>query len=648
MLHNTGTFDQNDVPIKQNNLSSEDRIISSNNIMSKSDQSGQIHFSVPYQVNLGLTPYNHGFEVSAQRFQNNGLPLNLNVQNNSVLTKNYPQVFTKAYHKQMDIDYNYLNSYKQPNYDVNHVNTPGMALSLRKHNEDTKTSDIKPQSDILTKISQESSYKIEVDLSRKPVNNVNTDSITDLSNKLLRDDSRKRLANTVKIIENIISHPSNSRKIKLEHNIKTENYEDLSETSDTDFVISESDYNDADDKRGMSKSYKPGINSLDTLCSTVKTENWLCDDDKASNKDIQETSTRTVVVPSILNIEQINPFLKDTHGVQSDETKNYDIIGAESSINVAKEIIKKGASLIATYFECPHCKLFFNNPKRFIIHTKWHTFGYITEKKLRSQKEKIVKPRSRKYKVSGSDDNTEEGIIPCTDCKRTFSSTPSLMNHRRKYHPTRLRECKICGKTMVGLAALRAHVTTHTTESRFQCEDCPKWFKYAHSLAKHRDTHLEKTEECPQCPKKFGSTALLNVHMKTHERVLRGATFRCTYCGKGFFESYSLQAHERTHRNERPFVCEICNTSFGTNSSLKRHLKVSHSTSKPFECTTCHRSFVSENIRDRHFIRYHGDPEEFKFMCKLCPCKYLNARELRRHIYKVHPKPKIKVEVGSD
>ncbi|XP_046975738.1 zinc finger protein 558-like [Vanessa cardui] len=163
-----------------------------------------------------------------------------------------------------------------------------------------------------------------------------------------------------------------------------------------------------------------------------------------------------------------------------------------------------------------------------------------------------------------------------------------------------------------------------------------------------RDQTQEKTHGCAQCPKKFGSRALLAVHMKTHERVLRGATFRCTYCGKGFFEAYSLQVHERTHRNERPFLCEICNTSFGTNSSLKRHLKVSHSTSKPFECATCHRSFVSEAIRDRHALRNHGNPEDFKFLCKLGPCKYLKLKDLRKHTYKAHPKGRRKRKPHSD
>lgn len=141
---------------------------------------------------------------------------------------------------------------------------------------------------------------------------------------------------------------------------------------------------------------------------------------------------------------------------------------------------------------------------------------------------------------------------------------------------------------------------------------------------------------------------LLRMHMKTHEKHLRGATFRCTYCAKGFFESYSLQVHERTHRNERPYLCEICKTSFGTNSSLKRHLKVSHSTSKPYECHICHRSFSTEVIRDRHELRLHGKPEDFKFPCKLCHCKYGQLKDLQKHVYKAHPKNKRKKKVKSD
>ncbi|PZC71726.1 hypothetical protein B5X24_HaOG212581 [Helicoverpa armigera] len=269
----------------------------------------------------------------------------------------------------------------------------------------------------------------------------------------------------------------------------------------------------------------------------------------------------------------------------------------------------------------------------------------------------------RHLKVSHSTSKPHQ----CTVCHRNFSTESIRDRHESrvhgkpedfkfpckqcacKSHPTRIRECKICHKSMSTWAALRVHMATHTAESGagYQCRECPKRFKYSHSLAKHSDTHLEKTHACTDCPKKFGSQALLKMHMKTHERMLRGATFRCTYCGKGFFESYSLQVHERTHRNERPYSCDICNTAFGTNSSLKRHLKVSHSTSKPHQCTVCRRNFSTESIRDRHESRVHGKPEDFKFPCKQCACKYLKLKDLQKHVYKMHPKGKRKKKSKS-
>ena len=59
-------------------------------------------------------------------------------------------------------------------------------------------------------------------------------------------------------------------------------------------------------------------------------------------------------------------------------------------------------------------------------------------------------------------------------------------------HPTRIRECRICHKTISSWTDLRAHLATHSAESGlgFQCSECPKRFKYSHSLAKHSDTHL--------------------------------------------------------------------------------------------------------------------------------------------------------------
>ncbi|XP_045771065.1 uncharacterized protein LOC123871352 isoform X2 [Maniola jurtina] len=549
-----------------------------------------------------------------------------------------------------------------------------------------------------------------------------------------QDSRRRSLENTVKMIENILSHSSNSRKSSStsypskssdsdqnvekdkpeikdaendslnksdinnsnttgegdssidnlsncdktdESNANTSNelddnanedeeMDDKNESNDESESESETDdvHNEA-----TNQSEKPAINTTEIVKEDVKSESeesssdedvkpmdLLNDNDIKTEDKSDEVIVKVEIVPNLVDVEHLNPFYRDVFGIQSEDLENHDIIDSETSITVAKEVIRNGAAIEGAYLECPHCNLYFNHPKRFLIHTKWHSFGLTNEKRMELQKEKELRKQIRKearvierMNLSEVSDVTTPGRkFNCRDCDKVFLAKASLKNHRQRYHPTRIRDCKICGKTMLGWMALRAHMTTHTCESGYQCDSCPKRFKHPHSLAKHRDTHLEKTHACPQCPKKFGSVMLLNVHSKTHERALRGATFRCTYCGKGFFESYSLQVHERTHRNERPYLCEICNTSFGTNSSLKRHLKVSHSTSKPFECSTCHRSFISEAIRDRHAMRNHGNPEDFKFVCKQCPCKYLKLKDLRKHMYKVHPKGKRKKKGQSD
>ena len=41
---------------------------------------------------------------------------------------------------------------------------------------------------------------------------------------------------------------------------------------------------------------------------------------------------------------------------------------------------------------------------------------------------------------------------------------------------------------------------------------------------------------------------------------------------------------------QRQFTCEICDNSFLTNPSKKRHIKTVHGDEKkPFECNVCHK-----------------------------------------------------------
>lgn len=49
---------------------------------------------------------------------------------------------------------------------------------------------------------------------------------------------------------------------------------------------------------------------------------------------------------------------------------------------------------------------------------------------------------------------------------------------------------------------------------------------------------------CHLCSKMFSLQRLLNRHMKCHSDVKR---YLCTFCGKGFNDTFDLKRHTRTH-----------------------------------------------------------------------------------------------------
>ncbi|XP_062311011.1 putative transcription factor Ovo-like 1a isoform X2 [Osmerus eperlanus] len=72
---------------------------------------------------------------------------------------------------------------------------------------------------------------------------------------------------------------------------------------------------------------------------------------------------------------------------------------------------------------------------------------------------------------------------------------------------------------------------------------------------------------------------MLNRHLKCHSDTKRHP---CSFCGKGFNDTFDLKRHVRTHTGVRPYKCAECDKAFTQRCSLESHMKKIHGVSQRY------------------------------------------------------------------
>lgn len=87
-------------------------------------------------------------------------------------------------------------------------------------------------------------------------------------------------------------------------------------------------------------------------------------------------------------------------------------------------------------------------------------------------------------------------------------------------------------------------------------------------------------------------------------RFCRDRRFVCSYCGKCFSSSRSLETHIRVHTGERPYSCAQCGKRFTQSGHLKTHQSV-HTGERPFACEHCGKRFAGKQNLRIHQQKHH-------------------------------------------
>jgi len=247
-----------------------------------------------------------------------------------------------------------------------------------------------------------------------------------------------------------------------------------------------------------------------------------------------------------------------------------------------------------------------------------------------------------KYELENVDDHYNDDSVPeakhtkqkskngvkhkCDICEVEFSTNKTFLVHMKTHDLKIPYNCDMCKKEFVKLQHLIRHQRTHTGEKPFKCDQCFKEFSHESALKSHLRIHSgEKPFKCDVCAKSFVHRSGWIHHMRIHTGE---KPYKCEQCSKCFAQSGQLAYHKRFHTGEKPYKCESCTKEFRDLRSLSVHTLI-HTGERPFQCSVCNKGFLHTGHLRTH-MRTHTGEKPFK--CERCFKEFARGDKLKLHL----------------
>ena len=144
-----------------------------------------------------------------------------------------------------------------------------------------------------------------------------------------------------------------------------------------------------------------------------------------------------------------------------------------------------------------------------------------------------------------------------------------------------------------------------------------------------------------------------NEKLETENQVSEAQKYRCVYCGGEFndqkrfsrhlrwkelsnYENWSFWVYNfRKHTDIRPFLCEICPSTFRNHYALTKHRK-SH-IARQHHCVACKFRFKTSSELESHMNAYKDlhrtkNPITMRFDCNRCGRSFTRLSSLKYHM----------------
>ncbi|XP_053714898.1 uncharacterized protein zbtb4 [Synchiropus splendidus] len=214
----------------------------------------------------------------------------------------------------------------------------------------------------------------------------------------------------------------------------------------------------------------------------------------------------------------------------------------------------------------------------------------------------------------------------CGVCHRLFSSAASLTVHMRLHRGSRGLSCRFCGKVFIHSKRLQSH------EASCRISGLPP-----NSLSSSKFTMQPKEEPLEEGEVRVEGGVIVGETDISKVQAPKGAgsLLEC-------FQGDDAAATELLAGDDSHFVkvidgnviyfCSVCERSYMTLSSLKRHSNV-HSWRRKYPCHYCDKVFALAEYRTKHEVWHTG---ERRYQCIFCWDAFATYYNLKTHQKTIH------------
>ena len=175
------------------------------------------------------------------------------------------------------------------------------------------------------------------------------------------------------------------------------------------------------------------------------------------------------------------------------------------------------------------------------------------------------------------------------------------------------RKCSICFKSFFSISNYKRHIREkHSVERSFVCKECKKKFNTYRSLVNHMGVHrLTKSFQCNLCDHRCFTSAGIRTHKHEVHKMVTNAqkSYKCSDCGEVFLKKFNFERHRKRKHNSSAYACQFCGKSFSYFDNLQNHIKSHDGAGSPsFRCNVCDCTFKSRYSLKRHKNVRHEAP----------------------------------------